>query len=189
MSAKPKQQKLTPEEYLAIEEKAKERSEYWDGDTFVMSGGSIEHIQITFNVAKILDSQLARSCRVLPTEMKVWVKQMRTFFYPDVTVVCGEIKFYEQRRDVLTNPTLLVEVLSDSTKDYDRTDKFLAYRKLESFKEYILIDQKRALIEQYIRKTKKDWTFLPTIGLDSSVKLSSVQAILELKKVYDLVEL
>ena len=128
MTALPKKRKYTSAEYLALEEKAEYRSEYVDGSIFKMAGGTEAHIQISYNVTKLFADKLRGKCRAYQSDIKVWVEEAGTFFYPDVTVVCGERKFYKGRRDILENPILLVEVLSKSTEEYDKNDKFFTYQ-------------------------------------------------------------
>jgi Uma2 family endonuclease len=183
-----KQTYYTPEEYLVSEDKSKFRNEYIDGCTFEMSGGSENHIQISFNVTKLFSDKLRGKCRAYQSEMKVWVESAKTFFYPDVTLVCGERKFYNNRTDTIENPILLVEVLSDSTAKYDKNDKFLTYQNIESFQEYVLISQDKTLIQQFIRQPDGNWKIKATIGLNSEVYFESVKIPASLQAVYDLVE-
>jgi Uma2 family endonuclease len=188
MSALTKEKIYSPEEYLALEEKAEYRSEYVDGYIFKMSGGTENHIQISFNVTKLFADKLRGKCRAYQSEMKVWVEQAKTFFYPDVTLVCGDRKFYNNRTDAVENPILLVEVLSDSTAKYDKNEKFLTYRNIESFQEYVLISQDKTLVQQFIRQKDGNWKIKATIGLNSKVYFESVDTELSLEEIYDLVE-
>lgn len=188
MTALPKKRKYTAEEYLALEEKAEFRSEYDNGEIVAMAGGSREHIRISSNIEKSLDRQLRGSCETFQSEMKVWVKAFEKFFYPDVTVVCGEIDFYKNRRDIVENPILLVEVLSESTKIYDKEDKFFAYQKLKSFQEYLLVHQNRPLIEHFIRQNDDSWKYLAYIGINTSFSFATVKADLSLAEVYDRID-
>ncbi len=188
MTALPKKKKYTPEEYLALEEKAKYKSEYLNGYIFKMAGGSDEHITISFNVTKILSERLRGKCRAYQSEMKVWVEAVGTFFYPDVTLVCGERQFYKGKRDIVENPVLLVEVLSESTKEYDKNDKFLIYQNIESFQEYVLISQNKPAVQRFVRQTDGSWKYLATIGIDSEVTFESVETTISLSEIYDLVE-
>jgi Uma2 family endonuclease len=183
-----KQKRYTPEEYLALEEKAEFRSEFVDGYIFEMSGGTENHIQISFNVTKLFSDKLRGKCRAYQSEMKVWVEQAGTFFYPDVTVVCGERRFYKNRLDVVENPILLVEVLSKATEEYDKNDKFFTYQSLETFQEYVLISQYKPVVQQFIRQKDGNWKIKATIGLNSEVFFESVEESLKLSEIYDLVE-
>ncbi len=188
MSALTQTKKYTPEEYLALEEKAEYRSEYVDGYIFEMSGGTENHIQISYNVTKLFSDRLRGKCRAYQSEMKVWVESAGTFFYPDVTLVCGDRKFYNNRRDVVENPILLVEVLSDSTAKYDKNEKFLTYQNIESFQEYVLISQHKPIVQRYVKQKNGDWIIKATIGLKSKVYFESVEVELLLEDIYDLVE-
>ena len=120
--------------------------------------------------------------------MKVWVKALKRFFYPGVTVVCGEIDFYKNRRDVIENPILLVEVLSESTKIYDKEDKFFAYQKIKTFQEYLLVHQNRPLIKHFIRQNDDSWKYLAYIGINTSFSFATVKADLSLAEVYDRID-
>lgn len=180
--------KYTTEEYLALEEKAEYKSEYIDGYIFKMAGGTEAHIQISFNATRLFADKLRGKCRAYQSEMKVWIDEAGTFFYPDVTVVCGERKFHKGKRDIVENPILLVEVLSKSTEEYDKNDKFFTYQNIESFQEYVLISQSKPVVQQYIRQADGNWRIKATIGLNSKVYFESVDAELSLEEIYDLVE-
>ena len=188
MSVLTQTKKYTPEEYLALEEKAEYRSEFVNGYIFKMAGGTEAHIQISFNVTRLFSDKLRGKCRAYQSEMKVWIEDAGTFFYPDVTVVCGERKFYKNRRDAVENPILLVEVLSKTTEEYDKNDKFFTYQNIESFQEYVLISQNKTAVQQYIRQSDGNWKYKATIGLNSMVYFESVDAGLAMQEIYDLVE-
>lgn len=181
---------LTPEEYLALERRAEQKSEYVDGAAFAMSGaGLLRHNTIVANVIAELGQQLrGRNCRVLASDMKVRVPDSRRFFYPDVSVVCGEPQFHDERSDVLLNPTLIVEVLSESTAAFDRGDKFQAYQQPESLKEYLLISQDKKVVEQYVRQTRDVWSHTAAVGLEDSLSLPSIECTLSLGATYDKAE-
>ncbi|CAN5383070.1 Uma2 family endonuclease [soil metagenome] len=183
------QKTFSVNEYLALEEGSESRSEFIAGSVFAMAGGTDAHIQISFNVTKILAERLRGQCRAYQSEMKVRADAADTFYYPDVTLVCGDQKFYRGRRDVIENPVLLVEVLSESTKDYDKNDKFFAYQTIDSFKEYLLISQSKHAVQQYIRQPDGNWKIKATIGFESAVYLESVDVTMETRDIYDLVEI
>jgi Uma2 family endonuclease len=190
MTLKAKKQKyFTPEEYLALEEKAEFRSEFDDGVIVAMAGGSLNHQQITANFARVLGTKVrGKNCRVLPSEMKVWVEVNRKFYYPDVTVICEKPKFYKQRNDTIENPKLLIEVLSESTEAKDRGEKFFGFRSLESVEEYVLVSQDKHLVEKFTKQNDGSWKYLATIGIESEVYFESVEETLKLSEIYDLVE-
>lgn len=188
MTALRQKKKYTPAEYLALEEKAETRSEYWNGEIVAMAGDNINHQQIVANISRILGNKIYGKCRVFPSEMKVWVKKRDKFFYPDLTVICEKPNFYKNRRDTIDNPRLIIEVLSKSTASFDRAEKFLSYQTLDSLQEYVLISQEKAIVEQHIRRDDGNWIYQATIGLESEVFFPSVEATLDLKEIYDLVE-
>ncbi|NOQ34470.1 MAG: Uma2 family endonuclease, partial [Methylococcaceae bacterium] len=128
------------EEYLSLEEHATERSEYYNGEIFTMAGGTPEHNQISGNLYAELNFALKKKdFRVYISDIKLWVPQKNSFLYPDVLIIKGEPELYNNSKDILLNPVVIIEVLSDSTKDYDRNEKFAQYRSLESLQEYILV--------------------------------------------------
>lgn len=184
-----KQKLYTPEQYLAKEEKAEFRNEYFDGEIFAMTDGSLNHLQITTNITVFLDSKIRKKgYRVLPNEMKVWVESTRRFFYPDVTIVCDKPKFYKDRNDTIENPKLLIEVLSKSTEATDRGEKIFAFQTLKSVEEYVLISQDKHVVEKFTKQNDGSWKYLATIGIDSKVAFESVGESLNLSEIYDLVE-
>ncbi|HST52318.1 MAG TPA: Uma2 family endonuclease [Pyrinomonadaceae bacterium] len=181
---------VTPDEYLTAERLSETRSEYLDGVVCPMTGGSLTHIQITSNLTAELSVQLrSRPCRVLAIDLKVRIPDSRKFFYPDVTVVCGEPQFHDERKDIILNPILVIEVLSPSIEAFDRGAKFQAYQTIESLKEYVLVAQDTPIIEQYVRQADGKWTYTSVAGLESSIALPSVECTLNLSAVYDKVDL
>jgi Uma2 family endonuclease len=188
MSALPQKNFYTPEEYLALEEQAEFRSEYENGEIVQMAGGSLNHLQIISNVSRFLGNKMPADCRSLPNEMKIRVEAIGKFYYPDVTILCGKPSFYRKRNDTITNPILIVEVLSDSTEAKYRGEKFFAYQTLESLREYVLISQNRAAVEQFTRQSDGSWKYLATIGLESFVKLESIDVELTLEEIYQRTE-
>lgn len=181
---------LSPEEYLAAEREAETRNEYVDGEVCPMTGASVDHSQIAINLGHELMKQLqARPCRVLLIDLKVRLPDSRKFFYPDVTVVCGELQFHDNRRDVILNPLLIIEVLSPSTEAFDRGEKFQAYQTIESLREYLLVAQDKPAVEQYVRQADGTWTYRAVTGLESSLSLPSIECTLNLGAVYDKVDL
>lgn len=188
MSALPEKKKYTAAEYLALEEKAETKSEYWNGEIVAMSGAMIDHQQIVANLTVLLTNKLKGRCRVFPSEMKVWVKKRNKFFYPDVTLICDKPNFYRNKRDTIDNPKLIIEVLSKSTASFDRAEKFLSYQSLATLDEYVLVSQETALVEQYIKREDGNWIYKATIGLEGEVLFPSIETELKLSEIYDLVE-
>lgn len=188
MPALTKKKKYTPEEYLALEEQAEYRSEYDNGEITAMSGGSFKHAQITANLGRNIGNKISGDCSTLTTDMRVQVENYRKFYYPDVLVICGKPAFYEKRNDTVVNPVLIVEVLSDSTESKDRGEKMLAYRTLNSLREYVLVSQDRPIVEQYTKTADGNWIHKATIGLKSGVRFESVEIELTLEEIYHRVE-
>jgi Uma2 family endonuclease len=180
---------VTPEEYLAAERLSETRSEYLDGGVYPMTGGTANHIRIVSNIDTQLNNQLDnRPGDVFPIDMKVRLPGSRKFFYPDVVVVYGEVQYHDDRRDIILNPALVIEVLSPSTEAFDRGPKFKAYQSIESLKEYLLVAQDRPFIEQFVRSETGKWEYAAAIGLESSLTLPSIECTLNLAAVYKRVE-
>ncbi len=190
MSAAP-QPHLSFDDWLAIERTATDqRSEYLAGEVFAMAGGTEEHNLIVLNVGAELRNQLkGRPCRVYPSDMKVHIADDDVGTYPDVMVICGERRFHDGRRDVVTNPVMIVEVLSDSTEAYDRGDKFRHYRNLQSLQAYLLLSQYRMQAELFLRQPDETWSLSSYQDPSESIPLRVVEAELSLAEVYDKVEL
>ena len=177
--------RLTPEQYLALERKAKTKSEFYNGEMFAMSGASRWHNLIAGNVLTEINLQLReRRCTVYPSDMRVKVSPAGLYTYPDVTVVCGEAQLEDQHFDTLLNPTLIVEVLSKTTAAYDQGEKFEQYRKLASLQEYLLIAQDKYHLTRYSRQPDSQWLLLETYSEADTVTLRSIECHLALADVY-----
>ncbi len=189
MSTQPKPH-YTPQEYLALERKAQDKSEYFNGEIFAMTGASRRHNVMVANVLAALHGQLKkRPCEIYPSDMRVKVSPTGLYTYPDVVVVCGEPRFDDEQKDTLLNPTVLVEVLSKSTASYDRGEKFEHYRKLDSLNEYLVIAQNKHHVEHYVRQPDNQWLLSETDDIQSIVNLSSIECHLSILDVYDKIEI
>jgi len=176
---------LSPEEYLTIERQAEYKSEYVDGVMYAMAGGSERHNLIAANLIISIGVQIReRPCRVYPSDLKVRVPNSKRFFYPDVSVVCGETEFADDKRDVILNPIIVVEVLSESTAAYDRGKKFLAYQQIDSLQEYLLVSQDEVLVEHYVRQSNEMWLYTKAIGLEETILLPSIECEISLRDIY-----
>jgi Uma2 family endonuclease len=181
---------VTPEEYLALERKAEYKSEYLHGEIFAMTGASRKHNLVTGNILAELNRQLrGKPGEVYASKMRVKVTATGLYTYPDVVVVCGEPKFEDESVDTLLNPTLLVEVLSQSTERYDRIAKSSYYRTLDSLAEHLLVAQDEVRLEQYIKQANGQWLLFECSSLDKVVELPSISCSLALGDVYDKVAL
>ncbi|HSB61782.1 MAG TPA: Uma2 family endonuclease, partial [Vicinamibacteria bacterium] len=155
-----------------------------------MSGASPRHVLIVTNLVRELSSQLKnRPCLVFSTDLRLRVSATGLFTYPDVMVTCGRAAYVDEQQDTLTNPTLIVEVLSDSTEDYDRGRKFEHYRSLASLQEYVLVAQDRVHLEQFQRQPDGRWLLSETRRREDAVRLSSIDCDLALDEVYGKVDL
>ncbi|GAB4458308.1 MAG: Uma2 family endonuclease [Armatimonadaceae bacterium] len=186
----------TPEEYLELEEKSEWKNEYRDGritplgnpngDPSVMAGASRNHSLVTTSVIASLYTQLReRDCRVYSSDTRVYAPNGGIYTYPDISVVCGEEEF---QGEMLMNPTLIVEVLSESTEAYDRGDKFRRYQTVESLMDYLLISQNRPRIEHYSRQGDNRWLLTSADGLEASLAIPSLDITLNLAEIFARVE-
>ena len=178
---------FTTDGYLALERSSEVRHEFLDGFVYAMSGESPEHSTICFNLAGIVHAQLRdKPCRGFSPNMKVRTDPQGLFAYPDLSVVCGEPVYHDERRDVLVNPTVIFEVLSPSTEKYDRTEKSLRYRtQIEALPDYVLISQDRPHAEHYARQPDGTWMSHEVDGLENVLRLPSIDCRIPLAKVYE----
>ncbi|MEW6349467.1 MAG: Uma2 family endonuclease [Thermodesulfobacteriota bacterium] len=182
------QTSLTPAEYLALERKADHKSAYVSGQIVAMSGASRRHNQITVNITGELHARLkGRLCFVFASDMRVKVPMTGTYAYPDVTALCEEPLFEDAHLDTLLNPSVLIEVLSDSTEAFDRGEKFSHYRRIPSLRDYLLIDQNKVRVEHFVRRDNQ-WVLTEKDGLEDTVELDSIRCSLSLREIYDKVE-
>lgn len=185
VSVKPPKSYLSADEYLAIERSSEVRSEYIDGEMVAMSGGSWEHSLIIGNTLAELKQQLRGGpCKVHASDLRVQAPDgLRT--YPDVVVVCGAPAFADEHRDMVTNPKLIIEVLSPTTESYDRGRKFESYRTIPALEEYVLVSQERAHVEKFLRQPEGAWLLVEVTGLQEAISLSSVGCRLSLEALYE----
>jgi Uma2 family endonuclease len=177
---------VSPEEYLRLERQSEYKSEYLNGEIFAMSRASRKHNLITGNIGSEFNQQLrGKPGEAYISAMRVKVTATGLYTYPDVVVVCGEPKFEDTFVDTLLNPTLLVEVLSQSTERYDRIAKSSYYRTLDSLSEHLLVAQDEVRLEQYVKQPNRVWLLFEYSALENVVELSSISCSLALRDVYD----
>ncbi len=177
---------IAPEEYLRREKDAEFRSEYFRGEMFAMAGASANHNLIVGNCIQTLGLQLKKKpCRVYPSDLKLRIDATGLYTYPDVSVVCGEPQLEPNGGDVLLNPVVLVEVLSDSTEAYDRGKKFEHYRTIPSLKHYVLVAQDRYAIDCFSRQPDGSWILTSCQSIDENVELETLDCQLLAAEVYD----
>ena len=183
------QRYYSPTEYLELEVNSEERHEFIDGQIIPMTGGTPNHNQIAGNFYAALNFALKRQpYRVFVTDQRLWIPKKRIYTYPDVMVLNTPLEFAEGRTDTITNPKAIAEVLSKSTKSYDRDEKFAAYRTIPSFQEYILIDQYTMHVEQYCKTDNNKWIFSEYEDRDVTLSLASVPFQILLTDIYDKVD-
>lgn len=179
----------TPEEYLTLEEKATEKHEYRDGEIVLMPGGTTNHNQIALNFCRKFPLTIKeQDYYIYINDVRLWIPQYRVFTYPDVMVIKGKPIYEGSSKTNVTNPLIIVEVLSQSTRDYDRTDKFEFYRSIPEFKEYILIDQDRFYVTQYFKQGDGKWIFNDYKGAESVLKLASDKFEISFQDLYERVD-
>ena len=187
MSAIQQNPHMTEAEYLEFERASETKHEFFDGEVFDMAGASEEHNSIAQSISHYLYPQVRKNgCKVHSSDMRLKVLATGLFTYPDISIYCGELKFTGDKPDTLTNPTIIIEILSPSTELHDRNAKFRHYQQIPSLKEYVLVSQDKARIERYLREEgKKTWQYLDVEGLDESIEFPSVKALLKLADVYE----
>jgi len=183
MAVQPKTQ-YTLEEYIELERSTREKHEFFRGEIFDMGGASAVHNLIVANVIGEMRQYFRRKpCQVYPSDLRVKVSPTGLYTYPDVVVVCGQPQF-EQPGETLLNPTLLVEVLSESSEAYDRGKKSEQYRTLLSLTDYLLIAQDRVLVEHYSRQPEERWLLHAANRLEDTMAIASLGCELPLSEIY-----
>jgi Uma2 family endonuclease len=185
MSAQPHRY-ITVEEYLAGERSGELRHEYYRGEVFALAGGSSRHNIIAGNIYASLHSQFRkRECRVYSSDMRVKMRRVGLYVYPDVSALCGPPEFDDEHEDTLLNPSVIIEVLSPSTENYDRGKKFQHYRTLESLQEYLLVAQDSYHTEHYTRQDTFHWLLSEFDGLSGELALPPIGCQLRLEEIYE----
>lgn len=180
--------RYTIAEYISLEKEANTKYEYHDGKVFALAGGSINHGLLCGNIYSELRNGLegkGSNCKTLTSEIKLKVKGQNSFVYPDSMVICGEIETSKEEKNSVTNPILIVEVMSKSTSNYDRGDKFFLYKKIPSLQEYVLIEQDKSQIDVFYKKPGSDlWLISRYETIDSKLELRSINIEIEISKLY-----
>ncbi len=181
---------MTPEEYLEFERDSEIRHEYFDGEIFSMTGGSLNHNQINGNIFGELRNQLKKSsCRPFASDMRVKINALEKYAYPDIMVICGEIDLEKIKGvETLLNSIVIIEILSTSTEAYDRGKKFMHYRLIPTLQEYILVSQNYCQVEKYIRGDDGGWGYFPYESMEQILKIVSSNCELPLSEIYYRVE-
>jgi Uma2 family endonuclease len=196
---KKKISQYTIEKYLELDRASEERYEFVDGQVFLMAGESGRHGDVSVNLTREISVQLkGKDCRARSKDTKIKsggfaqkkgnsTKGM--FSYPDLVIICGEPEYHDKFKDIVLNPKVIVEVLSDSTEVFDRNDKFTRYRMFNpTLSDYILVSQDKPVVEHFVRQEDDNWKLYSYFGLDETFRIESVECELKLNDVYDRVE-
>jgi Uma2 family endonuclease len=180
-----KEKFYSPDEYRELEETAEFRNEYRDGEIVQMSGGSIHHSRIIRNLSRVLGNLLeGQPYELFHNDLRLWIPRYRRGTYPDVMVIEGEPVFNEGRSDEILNPMLIVEVLSKSTNNFDKDDKFRFYRSIPELREYVLVSPYEFLVEQYIKTDSNEWLFREYEGETATVSFALVGVQMSMSEIY-----
>ena len=185
----PALKRISPVEYLELDRAAATRSEYYFGEVLAMSGASGPHNFIVSNIIGETRAALKGGpCRVAPSDMRTRTTT-GTYCYPDVSIICGQPQYDDDRQDILLNPRVIFEVLSPSTESHDRGSKFVQYRSIPSLQTYVLVSQREPIVECYFRHAgQREWSFTDAQGLDSVIRIPGVDIELSLREIYDNIE-
>lgn len=183
-------EKLSVSEYLDKERNSNLRAEYIQGEERKLTGASFIHNKMVVNLIRGITSKLnSRKWEILSSDMKVWIPAKETFYYPDVLILPNPPLFHDEFKDIVTNPVCIFEVLSESTRNFDKGEKFDTYRSIPQFQEYFLVEQTKKLVTQYIINSKGNWELIEYKDLQSVFTLNSLNIELALSEVYDGIEI
>ena len=177
--------RYTVAEYLELEEQAEFKSEFVDGEIVSMAGATANHNKIALNFCRLFPVSIdGQDYDIFMSDMRLWMPDYSRYTYPDVMVVAGQPIFTDEKQTAITNPCLIVEVLSNSTQEYDRASKFKLYRSILSFREYVLVYQNNYCVEQYTKQDDGRWILTEYLQEDAVLKLESVSFEISLRDLY-----
>jgi Uma2 family endonuclease len=186
MIAQPETKRYTIDEYLELEIASDTRNEYRDGEIVPMTGGTPDHNDITSNLVAILKAALrGKPYRVFILDQRLWIPSANLYTYPDVMVLPKPLELQTGRKDTVVNPCFIAEVLSKSTQNYDRGEKFVAYRTISHFQEYLLIDQYRIHVEHHIKTAPHQWLFSEYDDPNVTLCLSTFEVQIQIAELYE----
>lgn len=181
-----KYNKISPGEYLEMERDASEKHEYYRGEIFAMSGASVNHNRISINTVTDIKNKLkGKDCEPFGSDLRIHIPKNSLFTYPDISIICGKLELLDDKFDTATNPSVIIELLSPSTRNYDMGEKFTLYRDIDSLKEYILIDTEKVFVQKHIRNADNSWQLTDYKSLDNAFTIDTVQISLSLKDIYE----
>ncbi len=174
------------EEFLALERMSKIKNEYYRGEIFAMSGASYQHNQIATNIVMDIGGFLkGKDCNIFGSDLRVFTQLPSFYTYPDAVIICGDPSFLDREFDTVLNPTILFEILSPSTQEYDRTIKFDFYKNIPTLKQYVLIDSQKIIVQIFTKQFDKSWSLDEYHSLEDEWTLSSIQYKSIIKTLYD----
>ena len=176
---------ISQQEYLEAERLALDKHEYFRGEIFAMSGASIPHNIISKNILVDIAVKLnGKSCEPFGSDLRIHIPKSTLYTYPDISIICGEIETTDDNFDTITNPSVIIEILSKSTRDYDKGGKFTLYRQIETLQEYFLIDSENIMVEKFIRNKDNSWQLTEYKNLDESFTVNTVEIEMHLSEIY-----
>lgn len=181
---------FTPEEYLQLEETSEFKNEYYDGEIVPMAGGTTNHNEISLNFCTNFKFKMrGKNYKIYMGDVRLWIPRYRIYTYPDVMVIEGEPIYEGTGTTTVTNPSIIIEVLSKSTENHDRTNKFRFYRSIPTFKEYIIVDQYEYLVEQYAKNANNQWVLTEHESRDGMLLLQTIEFEISINDIYEGVNL
>lgn len=179
-------QKYTIEEYLEMEQAASEKHEYYRGEIFSMSGSKVPHNNISGNLFAALHTKLkGKTCKPYISDQRIHIEKNTLFTYPDISIVCGKIETLDDDNWNILNPKVIIEVLSPSTKNYDRGEKFMLYRAIPSLKEYILVDSESIHIEAFRLNESERWELEEYDDMETDLSIHAITESIRISEIYD----
>ena len=177
---------VSQETYLETERGALEKHEYYQGEIFAMSGASAKHNRIFTNLFGELSYKLkGKGCVPYGSDLRIHIPKNTLYTYPDISIICGEMELTDDKFDTATNPSVIIELLSHSTRNYDKGEKFTLYRDMHSLQEYILIDTEKIYVEKHIRNADNSWQLTDYKSIENSFTISTIQLSFLLMDIYE----
>lgn len=177
---------VSPEAYLEAEREASEKHEYYRGEIFAMSGASARHNRIFTNLFIDIGVKLkGNNCLPYGSDLRIHIPKNTLYTYPDISIICGEIELTGDKFDTATNPSVIIELLSDPTRNYDKGEKFTLYRDIDYLREYILIDTEKIYVEKHVRNADNSWQLTDYKSIENSFTIQTIRLSFLLKEIYE----
>jgi Uma2 family endonuclease len=181
----PKYNYISQEEYLEMERAALEKHEYYQGEIFAMSGASLKHNEVFSNLFGEIQGKLkGKSCKPYGSDLRIHVPKNSLYTYPDISIICDKANLTDDKFDTATNPAVIIELLSKSTRNYDRFEKFSLYRDITALKEYILVDTQKIHIENYVRNADNTWQLTDYNVISDNLIITAVNISVSIADIY-----